>query len=186
MQVIQAKYRGRKLISPDSARPTLQRVKQSLFSTIQEYLPEAKCLDLFAGSGSLGIECISRGSEFVTFVEKDSLAVKCIKGNLKNIDTNLYELIEGDYLFALKKLSNMGRKYNVVFLDPPYDSNVYISVVEILERYNLLEVGAIIVVESSIENNLQLNTKSCIIEKEKEYGSLKITILKKEWYGYSR
>lgn len=180
MQVIQGKYRGRKLISPDSARPTLQRVKQSLFSTIQDYIPEAKCLDLFAGSGSLGIECISRGADFVTFVESNNLAVKCIKGNLKNIDNSLYEIFESDYLLALKKLSNMGRKYDLVFLDPPYDSNIYISAIEILDRYNLLNKGAVIVVESSIENNLQLKTKSCIIEKQKEYGSLKITLLKKE------
>ena len=180
MQVITGKYRGRKLISPESARPTLQRVKQSLFSTISDKIPNGKCLDLFAGSGALGIECISRGSAFVDFVEVDEDAVNCLKRNLKGIDPTSYSIQNIDYKVALKRFQDAHKKFDLVFLDPPYKSGVYVSVVEILERYDLLNDGALVIAEMDLQNDLQFKQSKCIIYKIKEYGSLKIVILKKE------
>ena len=84
MQVISGKYRARKLASPDSARPTLQRIKISTFSLIQEFVREnIDVVDLFAGSGALGLECLSRGAKYVDFVELDKKACECIKQNMR-------------------------------------------------------------------------------------------------------
>ena len=180
MRVITGKYRGRRLVSPDSARPTLQRVKQSLFSTIQDKIAGANCLDLFAGSGALGIECISRQAKFVDFVEIDAGAIKCLSCNLKGIDPSLFCVTNSDYKLALRKFAGENKKFDLVFLDPPYKSGVYASVIDLLNRYDLLADGALVVAEMDLQNDLQFKENQCIIYKIKEYGSLKIVIFKKE------
>ena len=179
MQVITGKYKGRKLVSPDCARPTLQRVKQSLFSTISDDVTfDITVLDLFAGSGALGIECISRGAKKVYFVDSDKGAVKALNQNLRNIDRSCYQILHEDYLSALKKLR--GEQFDIIFIDPPYDDEgLLVSCVEIIERFNLLKDGAILVVETSKKNILQDKIKSCIIEKKKDYGLMEISVLRK-------
>lgn len=180
MQVISGKYRARKLVSPDSARPTLQRIKISTFSLIQEFITEGiEVLDLFAGSGALGIECISRGANFVDFVEADRKACECIKKNLHDIDKTAYNLLNIDYKEALNKLSREGKTYDVIFLDPPYENGYYIPAVEIINRYKLLKVGGIIVLESLKNNSLKINIDDFEEYKSREYGITRITILRR-------
>lgn len=180
MQVISGRYRARKLKSPDSARPTLQRIKISTFSLIQDFIkPNIEVLDLFAGSGALGIECISRGAKFVQFVEKDKPAIACIKQNLAGIDYDLYNVMNVDYLVALKALRENSAQFDVIFIDPPYDSGYYAPAVEIIERYNLLKDDGIIVLEMNKSNPIQLNAKRLSIYKERDYGITKIMILKR-------
>ncbi len=180
MQVISGKYRGRKLISPDSARPTLQRIKISTFSLIQEFVkPDIICLDLFAGSGALGIECISRGAKFVQFVERDKKAVECINKNLKGIDGSIYSLLNMDYLEGLRKLRGSGKQFDIVFIDPPYESGYYAPSVEILSRYDLITCGGIVVLEMNKDANFQFNEKEFSVYKERVYGITRILILQK-------
>ena len=179
MQVITGKYKGRRLISPDCARPTLQRIKQSLFSMIASDINEsAVVLDLFAGSGALGIECISRGAKKTYFVDKSKDAIKAINQNLKNVERNSFEILNTDYLTALKNFRGM--KFDIVFIDPPYDEEgLLVSCIEIIERFDLLNDDAIVVVETSNKNILQDKIKGCIIEKKKDYGLMEISVLRK-------
>lgn len=180
MQVISGKYRARKLKSPDSARPTLQRIKISTFSLIQEHITEGiKVLDLFAGSGALGIECISRGAEFVQFVEKDRRAIACISQNLKGIDYSLYNVMNVDYIDALKYFRQTSQKFDVVFIDPPYESGFYAPAVEIIARYNLLADNGIMVLEMEKSTKFDFDKSKWSIYKEREYGITKILVLKK-------
>lgn len=178
MQVITGKYRGRKLKSPDSARPTLQRVKISLFSMLNGYEFEgARVLDLFAGSGALGIETLSRGASFVTFVDQDKGANKCISENLRNIDKTYYTLLNQDYLSALKSLRGE-KPFNFVFLDPPYASGAAVSAAEIMDRYNLIADNGVVVVETESGGH-EITIKGFNLVKDRSYGTARILIFEK-------
>lgn len=180
MQVISGKYRARRLKSPDSARPTLQRIKISTFSLIHDFVREGiNVLDLFAGSGALGIECISRGAKFVQFVEKDKMAVACINQNLKGIDGSLFNVLNTEYIDALRSMRNGTRKFDIVFIDPPYESGYYAPAVEILTRYDLIADDGIIVLEINKSSAFKFDEKKYSLYKEREYGITKIMVLKK-------
>lgn len=177
MQIITGKYRGRRLLSPDSARPTLQRVKVSLFSLLNPYLFEGcRVLDLFAGSGALGFECLSRGAEKTIFVDSDKKAAKIIKENLHGVDHSLYEVMNTDYLSALKTLKN-GKSFDIIFIDPPYKSQALYSAIDIIDRYNLLSKEGVIVVETETDLDVDLSNNNYEIRKDKTYGTARLTIL---------
>lgn len=178
MQVITGKFRGRKLISPDSARPTLQRVKISLFSIIREHIAGATVLDLFAGSGALGIECISEDALCAYFVEKDKKACNALLQNLKGVDSSLYTILNTDYASALLNFAKKKVQFDIIFIDPPYHENFMVPAVEMIKRFNLLASGGIIVCESDNKLLLQKLEKSCIIETVRSYGTAHIAVLK--------
>ena len=179
MQVITGKYRARKLKSPSSARPTLQRIKISLFSMLIFFdFDGARVLDLFAGSGALGIECLSRGADHATMVDQDKGAVKCITENLKNIDKKDYTVLNLDHISALKKLRDK-EPFDIVFLDPPYAGNLIISCIEVMDRYCLIKSGSLVVIETDKEKDLNLNLTGFNILKDKTSGPARIIILQK-------
>jgi len=180
MQIITGKYRGRKLKSPESARPTLQRVKTSLFSMLNPYIFEGcRVLDLFAGSGALGFEVLSRGANFTIFVDEDRSAVKTIKENLRGVDTALYTVIQSDYLSALRALKGV-TPFDIIFIDPPYASKALYSAIDIIDRYDLLAGNGVIVVETDTSLNIDLTHNSYKIEKDKTYGTARLTFLVKD------
>ena len=120
MRVISGKARGVTLKTPDGnqTRPTADRVKEALFSIIQFDLPGAKILDLFAGSGQLGIEALSRGADSALFIDASDKACALVKENLRRTKlTEQAEVIRSDYLSYLK---NCRKKFNIIILDPPY------------------------------------------------------------------
>ena len=179
MQVISGKYRGRKLISLDTeeTKPTLTRIKESVFDMIQNYVAESNFLDLFAGSGAIGIEALSRGAKHVYFIDKNLDAKKIIQKNLKNIDEKNFDIIICEYLFALDMLSEKGVIFDLVYLDPPYLSDLYQPALIELQRKNLLKNGAVICIEQLAKISLQ-NIPDCYtIIKSKNYGDKNITIL---------
>ena len=180
MQIITGKYRGRKLRSPESARPTLQRVKTSLFSMLNPYIFDGcRVLDLFAGSGALGFEVLSRGAEHVVFVDGDRGAVKVIKENLHGVDPKLYTVLNEDYLSALRSLKDSS-KFDIIFIDPPYESKALYSAIDIIDRYNLLNDGGVIVVETDAAHKMDLTHNAYSIEKDRTYGTARLTFLVKE------
>lgn len=177
MQIITGKWRGRRLKSPDSARPTLQRVKVSLFSMLNPYIFDgARVLDLFAGSGALGFELISRGAGKVIFVDENRKAVQVIKENLKGVPDGLYEIWNSDYLEALKKLKG-AIPFDVIFIDPPYKSQALYSAIDIIDRYELLSASGVIVVETENELDIDLSKNNFEVIKDRTYGTARITLL---------
>lgn len=176
MQIITGKYRGRRLKSPESARPTLQRVKTSLFSMLNPYIFEdCKVLDLFAGSGALGFEVLSRGASKTIFVDQNKGAVRVIKDNLHGVDPKLYTILEADYLSALKMLR--GEKFDIIFIDPPYENNALYSAIDIISRYGMLNKDGVIVVETETNLCRDLKDNDFEVVKDKTYGTARLTFL---------
>lgn len=178
MQIITGKYRARKLIAVDkeTTRPTLARVKESVFNLIQFNIAGNIVLDLFAGSGAFGAECISRGAKKVYFVDSEPKAVSVIKTNTKGM-TEDYEILNTDFESALSRFQNANVKFDLVYLDPPYKSDFVIRSLELLKSKDLLNDNAIVVVETDNQKNLQ-NLPSCyIIEKSKKYGIAFVDVL---------
>ena len=178
MQIITGKYRARKLLAVDaqSTRPTLARVKESIFNLIQWKIENAVVLDLFAGSGAFGAECISRGAKKVYFVDHEQKAIKTIKENTRNM-TEDFEILNMNYIDAIQKFSNQNLKFDLVYLDPPYKSEFAINSLNVLAQKDLLCDGATVVVEHASQNDLQNLPECYIIEKSKKYGIAYVDIL---------
>ena len=171
MQIITGKYRARKLLGVDAetTRPTLARVKESIFNLIQGDIAGGVVLDLFAGSGAFGAECISRGAKKVYFVDHEKKAINTIKINTKNM-TEDFEILNMGYEDALNKLCELDVKFDLVYLDPPYKSDFAVKSMNILAEKGLLSPNALVVVEHDLQNDLQ-NKPSCyIMKKSKKYG----------------
>lgn len=177
MQVISGKYSGRKLqsVPTDKTRPTLARVKESMFDIINPYIAGRTVLDLFAGSGALGIECLSRGAKKVVFVDLQPESIKTIKRNLRNFADDT-ELVEAEFEDALHKFSKQGKKFDLVLLDPPFDSEYIERALYLLHKNNLLENGTIVLAEMNSKKLLQNYPQKYIIIKERNYGTVAIKV----------
>lgn len=155
VRVIAGEFRSRKLGTLDgqATRPTSDRLKETLFNLVQSRIAGAAFLDCFAGSGSIGIEALSRGAGFVLFVEESPRAVKVIRQNLALLgedNTARCQILGQKAQAALKSLARSGRKFDIVFLDPPYaDSDQYPRVFEQLQNCELLSDEALLVAEHS-------------------------------------
>lgn len=180
MKVISGIYKGRNLegFTIDGTRPTMDRVKESLFATIQNYLPSSLVLDLFAGSGNLGIEALSEGATKAFLVDKNKQATKIINNNLKNIGINAAEVLNLDYKQALSTLKENNLQFDIIFLDPPYNTDYIEKSLELITKYDLLKKDGVIVCESSDLNKIVYDN-SLKIKKEKKYGDKYIVLLEK-------
>jgi len=181
LRIIGGTWRGRKLSFADgkSLRPTLDRVRETLFNWLQFDLAGARCLDLFSGSGALGFEALSRGAEFVTMLDTNPTAIKQIKHNLQLLDCNRAEVLSLDALEFLKCQGNR-KTYNVVFLDPPFQQNLLSNCCQALEQYHFLSAGAFIYIEAEKQLQLSELPQSWQLLKEKKAGQLKYYLFQNE------
>ncbi|MCQ2602833.1 MAG: 16S rRNA (guanine(966)-N(2))-methyltransferase RsmD [Clostridia bacterium] len=149
MRVISGKYKGRKLFSPsdDNVRPTTDRIKETVFNILAFQIDGARVLDLFAGSGALGIECISRGASAVVIADKAQTSLDLVRKNLKGIDGK-YSVLFGDYL---KVLGGIKGQFDLIFIDPPYDGNMGETAVNYIIEHNILAPNGTIYFEHSKE-----------------------------------
>lgn len=172
MRVITGKYKGRKLVSPEGeTRPTLDRTKETLFNILNPYLQDAIVLDLFAGSGQIAIECLSRGASRAIMCDKDKFAVKAIKANFEKIGENP-ELYVCDYADCIRQIN---AKVDVAFVDPPYKSGYYYSVLSQLDEKDVIAQGGIVVCEHSAEDALPQNVGALSAYDSRKIGSVKFT-----------
>lgn len=183
MRVISGKARGTKLSSIESlsTRPTLDRVKESLFNIIQNNLKGAVVLDLFAGSGQLGIEALSRGADKAYLCDINRDAVKMIKQNLEK--TKLKDkavVINEDYKRALRTL-NTNEKFDIIFIDPPYKEDIAVdSIIDIIHESRLKENGIMIIETDEIERDLREINKieNIKIIDQRKYGRASLIFIK--------
>ena len=177
MKVISGKFKGRNIegFTIDGTRPTMDRVKESLFAMIQSYIDEANVLDLFSGSGNLAIESLSEGAKSITLVDSNYKAIKVINNNLKNIGIVDAKVLNMDYKKAIEVLDE---KFDIIFLDPPYKTNYIEESIKLINKYNILNDNGIIVCESdSLDKIIYDDSYKAI--KDKKYGDKYIVILKK-------
>lgn len=179
MRVISGTARGHKLKSLKgmATRPTADRIKESLFNIITRYVYGAYVLDLFAGTGNLGIEALSRGAEFAVFVDRSPAAVKVIDENL--IHTRLdgkAEVVTADCLDFIRHYASGNRKYDIIFMDPPYSKNHIVPVLQQIGVKNMLTKEGIIIVESEKGDLLPERLDGLEMLRSKEYGRTVMTI----------
>lgn len=179
MKVISGKYKGRKIEGFDieGTRPTMDRVKESLFATIQNYVKESVVLDLFSGSGNLGIEALSEGASYAYLVDKNIKCIKTINKNINNIGIENVKVLNMDYKLALKQIN---KKLDLIFLDPPYKTSLIEDSLKLIDEYDLLSDDGLIVCESDDVDKIIYSNKYESI-KEKRYGDKYIVLLKKVW-----
>lgn len=177
MKVISGKYKGRKIEGFDieGTRPTMDRVKESLFATIQNYVKENVVLDLFSGSGNLGIEALSEGASYAYLVDKNIKCIKTINKNINNIGIENVKVLNMDYKLALKQIN---KKLDLIFLDPPYKTSLIEDSLKLIDEYDLLSDDGLIVCESDDVDKIIYSNKYESI-KEKRYGDKYIVLLKK-------
>lgn len=178
MQITGGSLKSRKIDSPkgSNVRPTLSQVRESIFSALFSIIDfEGKTfLDVFAGSGIMGFEAVSRGFEAVTFVEKDRKTFFLLKENTKKlgISTNQARFFSGDSTKILKKL-DVG--FDVIFVDPPYQGGFYDEILEIIKEKNLLNKNGFVILEHP--SDLAINTDGYCVLKQKTYSDKTITFL---------
>ncbi|MBQ9685496.1 MAG: 16S rRNA (guanine(966)-N(2))-methyltransferase RsmD [Oscillospiraceae bacterium] len=177
MRVISGSARGRRLKTPEGMdiRPTTDNVKESVFNILQFDIEGRRVLDLFAGTGQLGIECLSRGAREVVFIDRSRDAVRIIKDNLKACGFTA-PVLQQDSLGYLKT----GGKFDLIFVDPPYDSGLYADVLETINSVDILSDGGIILCESRRENDLPEMRAPYRKGKEYHYGKVKLCLYRKE------
>lgn len=181
MKIITGKYKGRVIegFNIEGTRPTMDRVKESLFAMIQEYIPDSIVLDLFAGSGNLGFEALSEGAKKAYLVDSNKKAIQVMKKNIKTIGIENAEWILSDYKEALDLFNQKKIVFDLIFLDPPYKTNCIEKSIELIERESLLKNDGLIICESDQIDKIRYNDDSWQPVKEKKYGDKYIVILKK-------
>jgi len=179
MRVITGKARGVVLKTPDgmATRPTSDRVKEALFNIIQFEIPAARVLDLFGGTGQLGIEALSREAKSAVFVDEREDACRLIRENLKRTKLeNLGRVIRSDYMAYLKTCVD---KFDIILLDPPYAEVFLENSLKMITEIDILQSGGIIVAERPIGKELPWEFPGFSRSKDYKYGKTLITIYRK-------
>ena len=175
MRVITGSARGRRLkeLEGMETRPTTDRVKEGLFSALQFDIEGRRVLDLFAGTGQLGIEALSRGAECAVFVERRRDALQVIRENLEACGmTEKARVVNGDAMSYLKS----GEKFDLIFLDPPYASGLLEQALEEIVRFDICRRHGIIVAESAADKTLPPLAGPYALYREYRYGKIKLTV----------
>lgn len=181
MRVISGSLKGREIkgFNIEGTRPTMDRVKESVFGSIQDYVRDSVVLDLFAGSGNLGIEAISNGCKYCYFVDNNKLCVKCIRDNLVSFGvSDKGNVILSDYNRALDKFRNENIVFDIIFIDPPYKYENINDVVKTIDKYGILNDNGILVLEFRYDN-IVVDDNIYRLRKSKRYGDKFVYIYKK-------
>lgn len=182
MRVIAGKRGHLKLIAPagEGTRPTTDRIKETLFNILNYDLPGTTFLDLFAGSGQIGIEAISRGAEHAYFVEKDRNAASVIRQNL--ISTKLTDqgtVLEQNVFDALRGFPK-GTRFDFIFMDPPYKMEMEGEILKLISEYDLADSNTVIIIEADLKRDLSFIEESdFLITRQKEYKTNQHIFLKR-------
>ena len=180
MRVITGKARGVQLKTPEGmlTRPTADRVKEALFSIINFDLPNAAVLDLFGGTGQLGIEALSRGAKSAVFVDQREDACKIIRENLRRTKLEAQgRVVRSDYLDYLRRTRE---KFDIILLDPPYAEVFLENALKCITEIDILQTGGIIVAERPVEKDLPFEFEGFTRSKDYKYGKTLLTIYRKD------
>ncbi len=181
MKIIAGKYKGKeiKCLKGHLIRPTLARVREMYFNVVRDYIEGANFLDICSGTGSMGIEALSRGAKFVLFVEKEREVIKLIKENLSKCDIySGYKIIFGDFRKKIRSIENTGIKFNLIYFDPPYFKNLYRDFFNLINEATFLDEDIIIATNHFKKIELPDEIHSLIRFKRKKQGDSIISFYK--------
>lgn len=179
MRVVSGKWKGRQLkaVPGMNTRPTTDKVKEAVFNIIGPYFDGGIALDLFGGSGSLGIEALSRGVEKVIFVDKDGKAIQTIKQNVESFDLDdQVEIYRNDAVRALNALKKREIKFDLILLDPPYKNHHLKELIHKISEYELLSPTGLIMAEHSNDVKLPEHMGEFIRTRQEDYGLTVISV----------
>lgn len=183
MRVISGIARSVPLITPDGqeTRPTSDQTKETLFNILQGYVEGSDFLDLFAGSGQIGVEALSRGANSAVFVEKSETAVKCIKSNVEKTKfTDKSNIIKSDVLSGIRMLEAQKRRFDIIFLDPPYRMELEKAVIEAVDKTDILKEDGIMIIEADKRSDFSyVDGLGFTIIKDKLYKNTRHLFIRK-------
>jgi 16S rRNA (guanine966-N2)-methyltransferase len=172
IRIIAGRWRGRKLIfsATEGLRPTTDRVRETIFNWLQFDIAQSRCLDLFAGSGALGLEAASRGAETVTLVEKNIQAVHYLTDNCRLLAAENCRVVLAS---AEQFIANNQEQYDIIFLDPPYKANLWTEISEQLMESGLVAPSAYIYLECPAKGDLPTLPNQWQLKKDKKAGVIR-------------
>lgn len=183
MYIIAGQYKNRKIITPkgDDTRPTSSRLRESLFNICQTYIEDADFLDLFAGSGSVGFEALSRGARHATFVENNREAVHCINKTIESLGIeNQTDVRSGDVFAILERLTKHNKSFDIIYADPPYDTHVRMKdvaqtygshILDIIDKGSLLKPkGSLFIEEAGGAIDTEKGYRTLILRSSRKMG----------------
>lgn len=182
MRVIAGTARRLPLIAPEGkdTRPTTDRIKETLFNILQDDVPGSYFLDLFSGSGAIGIEALSRGAERAWLVEFGKEPLRCIRANLEKTHfTERAAVLPVEVTYAISKLEKEGQVFDIIYADPPYKKNFEPKIVQLLAHTNIVKAGTLVVVESALDTAVDyVDEESFELVRVKEYKTNKHIFLR--------
>jgi 16S rRNA (guanine(966)-N(2))-methyltransferase RsmD len=179
MRIITGSAKGTKLKTPRglAVRPTGDRVKESLFNILGSRVPDARVLDLFAGTGNLGLEALSRGANHTTFVEQSMVSISLIRENA--VLTKLQDRITIVKANVLSAIGRLGGQFDLIFCDPPYNKNLVSQVLTSIDQAAILADGAILIIEHSQHEGVEIALNQLQLVRSERFGETCIGFWKK-------
>lgn len=177
MRIIAGAFRGRRLNTPKGIkiRPTIDRVREAIFNIIRDEIPDAQVLDLFAGTGAMGLEALSRGAARAVFVDQSAGAIRLIRENIELCTARDRSLIIQDTVpSAVRRLAIKGDVFDLIFLDPPYGKGLVEKTLEVLDV--VAAPGAMVIAECYFKDELPAELKDWLRRSERRYGDTMISI----------
>lgn len=184
MRVIAGDYRGRRLdpIEGMDIRPTSDKVKGSLFNILGASVIDSVFLDLFGGTGGVGIEALSRGADHVVFIDTDIKSIKVLKGNLEHLNINdNVEIFNTDYSTAISKLYNNNKFFDIIFIDPPYSVGLAQNALAEIDKHPILAQSGLIIVEHDSRDEMPSSLGKLYMYRSKQYGNTTLS-----FYTYNK
>jgi len=181
MRILSGKYKGRHFYMPSGTRPTQNVLRAAVFDILGHDFKGLTFLDLFSGSGAVGLEAISRGAEEVTMVEKDPKNAETIRENCRILGIDLgeqYRLLEADVFVSMKRLSQNGQSFDIVFFDPPFDRNLVKKTLKCLGLNDILHAHSFLVAQHDPAESVDVPEHMKVVS-ERRYGASQLTILQK-------
>jgi len=183
MRVIAGDLKGRRISAVEgvNTRPTTDKIKESMFNIMGQFFAGGRVLDLFAGSGNLGIEALSRGMDYAVFIDVDLSAIKIINENISNLKLqDKTEVYRNDAFKALKVLAKKGLKFDMIFLDPPYGKFDITELLDKIVKSNLLNEDGLIICEYDAKMKTRYDKSTFKLIRCEVYSTIEILILRKE------
>ena len=186
MKILGGYLKGRNFYLPQGVRATQNIIRKALFDILGQELDPVEFLELFAGSGSVGLEAVSRGARKVTFVDHDAHCIKVIEENINLLGINgnqrteiPYELINLDAFAAIKHFGRKGKKFDIIFVDPPYDLGLAKKTLKLLTSYDILQPNCFLILQHEKHETLPSAEGRVLLIKQRKYGSSYLSIYQK-------